>query len=33
MEEAVQAARGESRQIPVLVTSSCDGEGRTVPKS
>ena len=33
MEEAVQAASGVCRQIRTLVTMSCDGEGRRVPKS
>ena len=33
MEEAVQAASGEAREIPSLITMSCDGEGSRVPKS
>ena len=33
MEGAVQAARGVCRENRTLGTLSCDGEGRTVPKS
>ena len=33
MEEAVQATSGVCRQIHTPVTTSCDGEGSTVPKS
>ena len=33
LEEGVQATSGEAREIPSLETMSCDGEGRTVPKS
>ena len=33
MEEAVQAASGETRENPFPGTMSCEGEGSRVPKS